>query len=83
MSKSNAGLLSRRTAGIRGEKYPYAVPVSFGAELLNGSVALYFHCARQGRKIDLLKADPHVCIDGDLFAGLEKLSMASLPAMGA
>ncbi|QAR31989.1 pyridoxamine 5'-phosphate oxidase family protein [Geovibrio thiophilus] len=36
--------------------YPYLVTVNYGYR----DDALYFHCASQGRKIDLLKQDPKV-----------------------
>ncbi|MBQ9454032.1 MAG: pyridoxamine 5'-phosphate oxidase family protein [Desulfovibrio sp.] len=58
--------------GIQGSKYPYVVPVSFGAELLNQKPIIYFHCAREGMKIDLLAANPHVCVEGDIFLKTEK-----------
>jgi uncharacterized protein len=38
---------------------PYIVPVSFGYD---GS-ALYFHTARDGRKIDCIHANPRVCFE--------------------
>lgn len=37
---------------------PYCVPLSF----VRVGDALYFHCALQGRKLDLLRADPRVCV---------------------
>ena len=57
---------------MHGEKYPYVVPVSFGVEEADGKVILYFHCARQGLKVDCLKANPYVCIQGDIFIQVEK-----------
>ncbi len=36
---------------------PYVVPMSFGYD---GS-ALYFHCATEGLKIDILRRNPRVC----------------------
>ena len=52
---------------MHGKVYPYIVPVSFGAELVDDKVVIYFHCAAKGLKIDLLKEDPHVCIEGEIF----------------
>ena len=52
---------------FRGEEYPYVVPVSFGTELADGKVTVYFHCAREGLKLELLKKDPHICLEGDIF----------------
>ena len=57
--------------GFHGETFPYIVPVSFGAELVDGKPVFYFHCARQGMKLDLLKANPHVCVEADIFIKTE------------
>jgi cytidylate kinase len=46
------GVLSLVDGGV-----PYAVPLSY--VLLDGVV--YFHCARQGRKIDAMRGNPTVC----------------------
>ena len=59
---------------MRGEKYPYIVPVSFGAEIQDGTPVVYFHCAPQGMKVDLLQADPYVSVEGDILIRIEKLS---------
>ena len=56
---------------FRGEHYPYVVPVSFGAELVNGKVIVFFHCAREGMKLELLKKDPRICLEGDIFIRTE------------
>lgn len=40
---------------------PYAVPLSYGYDLDDGRLVLYFHCAKQGRKIEILKKHPEVC----------------------
>ncbi len=40
---------------------PYVVPVFFGYE----KNALYFHCAPEGRKIELLKRNNKVCFEID------------------
>ncbi len=56
---------------MRGEEYPYVVPVSFGAECVDGRTVVYFHCAREGRKLDLLRADPRVAVEGDIFIRTE------------
>lgn len=57
--------------GIQGEKYPYVVPVSFGVAQENNKVIVYFHCAKQGCKIDLIEKNPDVCIEGDIFVKTE------------
>lgn len=58
--------------GIQGEQYPYVVPVSFGMEVVDDKAVLYFHCARQGMKVDLLQANPAVCVEGEIFLNIEK-----------
>lgn len=57
---------------MHGDTYPYVVPVSFGTEIVDNKVVLYFHCAQQGKKVDLLKANPHVCVEGEIFMQIEK-----------
>ena len=54
---------------MQGEKYPYVVPVSFGAEMQDGKPVIYFHCARQGLKVDLLKENPAVCVESVIGFG--------------
>ena len=63
-------LLSCDTVRI-GMTGPYIVPVSFGADMAEGKIVIYFHCAVEGQKIDLLKADNHVCIEADRFIRTE------------
>lgn len=36
---------------------PYVVPLNFGYD----KESLYFHCAREGRKIDIIRRNPPVC----------------------
>ena len=57
--------------GIRGAEFPYVVPVSFGLEVEDGRPVVYFHCAREGFKLELLRQDPHVCVEGDIFIKIE------------
>ncbi len=38
---------------------PYSVTLNYGFErAADGSLALYFHCAREGRKLDAIRSDP-------------------------
>lgn len=41
-----------------GEETPYCIPLS----LVRVGEELYFHCALEGRKLDLLRKNPKVCI---------------------
>lgn len=55
-------LIDRCTHGVMalstGEAVPYCLPLSF----VRIEDDLYFHCARQGRKIDLMRRFPQVCV---------------------
>lgn len=55
-------LIDRCTHGVvaisTGEPAPYCLPLS----LVRVGEELYFHCAREGRKIDLLRRYPQVCV---------------------
>lgn len=42
------------------EGFPYIVPLNFGAVERDGSFELYFHGAKVGKKLDLLRTNPHV-----------------------
>ena len=56
---------------INGDRYPYAVPGSFGTEVAGDKAVIYFHCAPVGKKVDMLMANPHVCVEGDIFIRIE------------
>lgn len=55
-------LIDRCTHGVvaisTGEPAPYCLPLS----LVRVGEELYFHCAREGRKVDLLRRFPRVCV---------------------
>ncbi len=44
---------------------PYVVPMNYGYEFVDGKLVFYLHGARQGRKLDVIRANPKV------FAELE------------
>lgn len=48
------------TLALRTDGAPYLVPLNFGAELKEDGLVLYFHCAVEGTKLDLLRADARV-----------------------
>lgn len=55
-------LIDRCTYGVlsvsTGEETPYCLPLS----LVRVDNSLYFHCAKQGRKLELLRKNPRVCV---------------------
>ena len=58
--------------GINGGDYPYVVPVSFGTELIGEKPVIYFHSAKEGKKLDMIRNNPNVCVEGDIFIRTEK-----------
>ena len=55
--------------GISDTMAPYIVPLSFGYEVLDGKIAVYFHGAKGGRKAELLRSLPRVCMEADICHG--------------
>ncbi len=45
---------------------PYIVTLNYGYSWDGELPLLYFHCAREGRKLDLARAAPRVCFELDL-----------------
>lgn len=58
-----------RLAMVDGD-VPYVVPMNFAHVHENGVLELFFHGAMTGRKIDVLKANPNVCVEMDLDHGV-------------
>jgi uncharacterized protein len=52
--------------GLCDNQTPYVVPVCFG--YADGS--LYFHCAPEGRKLDLIRKNPLVCFQVEVDVAL-------------
>ena len=55
--------------GIVDKGEAYIVPVSFGYEARDGRISVYFHGAFAGRKFELLKTCPRVCVEADVCNG--------------
>ena len=70
-------LIDRCTHGIMavstGEATPYCLPLSF----VRAGDDLYFHCAHEGRKVELLRRFPRVCVT---FVGDDRPAFVA-PAM--
>lgn len=54
--------------GLVDEGGPYVVPLNYGWEEAQGDIFLYFHSARDGRKVDCMKRSPScfVTITGEM-----------------
>ena len=55
--------------GLNDDGEVYVVPVNFGAEIIDGRRVFYFHSARAGRKLDVIRRNPRVGFELD--AGFE------------
>lgn len=51
--------------GLYDEQFPYVVPLSFGWESVGGKLLIYFHCAKEGKKVDLIAKNNAVCLEAD------------------
>lgn len=51
--------------GLVDESEAYIVPMNFGYEMAGSNITLYFHCAKEGRKIDLLAKQKNVSFEMD------------------
>jgi hypothetical protein len=52
--------------GLSEDGQPYIVPMNFGYD----GRAVYFHCAREGRKLDMLAKNNAVCLEFDILEGM-------------
>lgn len=67
-----AGILARCDVirlGLTGDCGPYVVPLSFGFEVTESKITVYFHGAAEGLKHELLAVDNRVCVEADIFTG--------------
>ena len=63
--------------GLFDGEAPYVVPLHFGYELTDGRLIFYMHSAREGHKLDLIRAHPQVCVE--LECGVEPISGGDVP----
>lgn len=50
---------------FKNEPAPYLVPLSYGYTFEAERLTLYFHCAKEGQKLELMEKDPHVGFEID------------------
>ncbi|AKL95052.1 putative flavin-nucleotide-binding protein [Clostridium aceticum] len=58
--------------GLCVDNIPYVIPMSFGYR----NNCLYLHSAKEGKKIDMMKANPKVCFEVEVGTKLVKKDMA-------
>lgn len=56
----SAGLICRLALSV--DDVPYIVPLNYGVEF-SDPIIFYFHCAPEGRKLEMLKQNNHVCFE--------------------
>lgn len=47
------------------DNIPYIVPMCFGHEYSQNKLKLYFHCAKEGKKLDIINKNPNACFEMD------------------
>jgi uncharacterized protein len=50
---------------IANDNYPYLVTMNFGY-MKSPARCLYFHCATQGKKLDMIRKNKYVCFEMDI-----------------
>ncbi len=50
---------------LNDDSYPYILPLNFGAEVIDGTLVLYFHGATQGKKYELIAKNPLASFEMD------------------
>jgi nitroimidazol reductase NimA-like FMN-containing flavoprotein (pyridoxamine 5'-phosphate oxidase superfamily) len=56
--------------GLNTPDYPYVVPMNFGIESEGETLAIWLHCAPEGRKLELIKKDNRAGFEADLSHNL-------------
>ena len=51
--------------GLAVENEPYVVPMNYGYTMEEGKLVLYLHSALQGKKLDMVRANPRVFLEMD------------------
>ncbi len=49
--------------GLSDGQYPYVVPLHYGYEYADEKLVFFCHGAREGHKLDLIRKDPHACVE--------------------
>ena len=47
------------------DEFPYIIPLNFGTDIENGQLYLYFHSAKEGTKLDLIRKNNKVTFEMD------------------
>jgi nitroimidazol reductase NimA-like FMN-containing flavoprotein (pyridoxamine 5'-phosphate oxidase superfamily) len=58
--------------GLSDSNYPYIVPLNYGYAYENEKLALYFHGAIEGKKIEIIKKNNKACFEVDCDTQLKE-----------
>lgn len=47
------------------EGRPYIVPMNFGYEKIGDDIFIYLHCAKEGKKLDIIRKNNNICFELD------------------
>jgi nitroimidazol reductase NimA-like FMN-containing flavoprotein (pyridoxamine 5'-phosphate oxidase superfamily) len=56
--------------GLSDDSFPYIVPLNYGFSYENEKLTLYFHGAKEGKKLDIIQKNNNVCFEIDCDAKL-------------
>ena len=51
--------------GLSANNFPYIVPLNYGYQYSNGVLTLFFHSAKEGKKIEIMRNNDNVCFEID------------------
>jgi nitroimidazol reductase NimA-like FMN-containing flavoprotein (pyridoxamine 5'-phosphate oxidase superfamily) len=51
--------------GLSVRDEPYVIPLNFGYTFADNRLTLYFHSAAEGKKSDIIRANPQACFETD------------------
>jgi len=51
--------------GLCAHNIPYVLPMNFAYEMNNDDIFIYLHCAKEGKKLDLIAINNNVCFEAD------------------
>ena len=62
--------------GLCADDKPYVVPLNFAYEAIGDRILIYFHCASQGRKLEIIAKNNNVCFEADFMSEIVKADIA-------
>ena len=51
--------------GLSENNYPYVIPLNYGYTCENGRLTLFFHSAKEGKKMEIIRSNSNACFEID------------------